>query len=118
MCLLAQGRVAAARRGVFVVVSVRVVRWFNLVYVVRVWSWILGRISCLVCVCICVCVYQYVGWADIAFPGRVGVGVFCEDACVYGCVCVLWCSVRVYVRKGGYVVIDSACGGVCEWACC
>ena len=36
MCLLAQGRVAAARRGVFVVVSVRVVRWFNLVYVVGV----------------------------------------------------------------------------------
>ena len=29
-------RVAAARRGVFVVVCVRVVWWFNLVYVVRV----------------------------------------------------------------------------------
>ena len=65
------------------------------------------------CAFVCVCVYRF-GWAAIAVPVRVGMGVFCEDACVYGCVCVLWCSVHVYVRKGGYVVIDSACGGVCE----
>ena len=66
-------------------------------------------------VCVCVC---WVGWVTKAVPVRVGMGVFCGDVCVYRCVCVLWCIMRAYVRRGGYVVIGSVCGGVCGWACC